>query len=791
MTRTADPQTTGIAAARARLAGHLRVPLYRNGYSLAFSTIATSVLGMVFWLVAARMLPAAVVGVDSAIIAASGLLGTIAQLNLTHGLNRFLPRAGSAAGTLIARSYALTAGLGALAGVAFLLGVDWWAPTLSFVADAPPLALWFVVATALTCVFVLQDGALTGLRRAGWVPIENIAYGVAKLGLLVALVITGAQTPIFVAWTAPYVVVLAGVTWLLYRRLLPEHVRATAHRELPVDWGQIRRFVAGDYAASLVSTGLGFLLPIVVLELTGPAPSAYFSLAWTIAYTMFLLSRNMGMSLVAEVVDDGSRLDEYSYAIVLQTGRLLAPPIAVLVLGAPWILRLFGPDYAAGGATLLRLLAFSALPGIITSLFMARSRIQRRMLRLVVVMSALNGGILAGSLLLVPRMGITGVGVAWLAAHVAAALALLATDLRSLWVSRLDHRALAALVRVAHRAGGRRARRERAAHLDAALTAVAAAMPATGPPRIVVVHPTLNSVSVAEVDVPGRGRVVLKLAANELGDRSLEREELALAELQTDPRLEEVGLDLPVVLGGGRHRDRRWIVERHLAHDVDDPLRAADRLADRDDIERLLEPITRLHDATMVTVPVDDEVLHAVVDRPLDLLATAGGKTLPHEATRRLRDELRCDLRARGQVRLARIHGDLAPHNIVVSDSRIRGLLDWEDTARRGLPEIDRCHFAITLQMARSGQELGDVISRLLREDLDGGHPLAWAVRGPNALPARTVLLTTWLHHIGAGIAKSNRGTNSWVWHARNVATVLAAAQARPPVHQTMTLDPR
>lgn len=772
MTRTESTRARNVAG---RVAAHLRTPLYRNGYSLAFSTIASSVLGMVFWLVAARMLPAEVVGIDSALISAGALLGTIAQLNLTHGLNRFLPRAGRASASLVARAYAVTAGLAVVVSIVYLLGIDLWSPSLAFVARQPWLAAWFVVSTALSCVFVLQDGALTGLRRAGWVPVENIAYGVAKLGLLAGLVVVGIGTPVFLAWTVPHLVLLVAISWLLFRRLLPAHARATAGREAPLDWRHIRRFVAGDYAAALMSTGLSNVLPILVLELTDAAASAYFALSWSVAYTLFLLSRNMGMSLVAEVAHDESRLDEYSAAIVRQTARLLTVPVAILVIGAPLVLRVFGADYAAG-TTLLRLLALSAFPGIIVSLFMAVARIQRRMRVLVAVMAVLNGGVLAASLLLVPRMGITGVGVAWLGMHTATAIGLLVSELRTLWISRLDHRVLGVLVRTAHALTGHRSRRRRTAQVAAVLPSVADALAATGAPRLTRLHDTVNSVSVAEVEVPGVGTVIVKVAADETGDRSLDRERAALRNLADDEDVLASALTLPSLLASGRHDGRRWIVERVLgagstgARPID-----ADPAAGPDGA---LQVVTTLHAVTAEQVPVDHDVLATIVDRPLDLVAGSRGAAGAAATLHAVRDELHAALCARGVVELSRVHGDVTPQNLVVRDERVVGLIDWEDTVPRSLPAIDTCHYAITLEMQRTGRELGDVVRGLLDEpDLLERLP-GWTAPRGGALDARVVVIVTWLHHVAAVIAKSTRAARSPVWHARNVTAVLTALQA-------------
>ena len=56
---------------RARLRGvieHLRTPLYRNGYALIASTGITSILGLLYWAIAARTYDTETVGLNSSAI---------------------------------------------------------------------------------------------------------------------------------------------------------------------------------------------------------------------------------------------------------------------------------------------------------------------------------------------------------------------------------------------------------------------------------------------------------------------------------------------------------------------------------------------------------------------------------------------------------------------------------------------------------------------------------------------------------------------------------------------------
>ena len=101
----------GLSDQRSRqLRAHLAVPLFRNGYALVASTVATSILGVLFWGIAARHVAAAELGVDAALISAMTLIANVSHVNLTTALNRFVPSSGDGAARLIAGSYLVAGG---------------------------------------------------------------------------------------------------------------------------------------------------------------------------------------------------------------------------------------------------------------------------------------------------------------------------------------------------------------------------------------------------------------------------------------------------------------------------------------------------------------------------------------------------------------------------------------------------------------------------------------------------------------------------------------------------------
>jgi O-antigen/teichoic acid export membrane protein len=426
--------SNSIASSVSKFIEHLREPLYRNGYALVLSSATTSGLGMIYWILAARFYTTESVGLNSAVLSMMMFLGGVAQFNLTNVLNRFLPRAGWNTGRLIIYVYLFSSVATLVASLIFILGVGFWSPALSFLAASPFTIAWFTVATIACCIFALQDGALTGLRQATWVPVENTIFAVAKIVLLIIFADLLPQYGVIASWSISVGLALLPVNILIFRRLIPQHARATQDQAAPIVVAKIVKYVSGDYLGYLLWMAMTTLLPVVVVQKVGAEETAYYFLCETIAYSLYLVSRNMGMSLITEAALDQEKLATYSYRVLVGTARMLVPVTVLAMLGAPYILRLFGDNYAAEGTTLLRLLCLSALPNIITSLYTSIARVQQRMTAIVVVQVSLCSLILLITFLLLGRYGITGIGIAWLAGQTIVAVILLFTEFRHLWL---------------------------------------------------------------------------------------------------------------------------------------------------------------------------------------------------------------------------------------------------------------------------------------------------------------------------------------------------------------------
>lgn len=419
-TTTTEPASTD-ATAPEQSGRRLRLPgmggssggsqLFRNAYALMLNTGISAVLGLGYWLAAARYYSESAVGQGSAAIAAMKFLAGLTAVTLTGALARFIPVAGRRSGRLIFRTYAGSCVVVALAAGVFLLTLDLWGPSYRFLNGAAG-GLFFIVAVIAWNLLTLQDGVLTGLRSAVWVPVGNTVFSAVKLGLLVAFAVAIPTAGVFVSWVAAIAVSVLPLGWLVFRRLVPRHVKATEDNGHPPSLREIGRFLAGDYTGSLFSLAVVYLIPVIVAAQVSAEDNAYFYITATIGGTVNLLAINMGASLTVEGSHDPGRLAANTRAALRRMARIMVPVAAILFFGAPWILGVFGQGYADAATPLLRWFAVGALLRVVMETYFAVLRAQSRTAGLAWLQGLLCALVLGLTLVLLPRMGLTGAGVA-------------------------------------------------------------------------------------------------------------------------------------------------------------------------------------------------------------------------------------------------------------------------------------------------------------------------------------------------------------------------------------------
>jgi O-antigen/teichoic acid export membrane protein/aminoglycoside phosphotransferase (APT) family kinase protein len=751
---------------------HRRVNrLLRTGHLLTASSVATSGLGAAYWVFVARWYRPEDVGRGYAAVSAMMFLAGLGQLNLANTLVRFIPSAGSGTMRLIRRVYLAAATATAMLAGVFVLVVRRFSPQLGFL-HSPAAALAFVLAAAAYAVFVIQDGALTGLVRADWVLLENAVFAVSKIVFMVGFAALALNQGIELSWYAALALSLAVTNWFLFLRALPDRASRQALAPAP---GPTPGYLAADFLGSLCWLVATTLMPVEVLDRLGPAQSAYFSLAWLVAYTLFLFSANMGSSLVVESGNDPAALAVNCRRVLRHTGRLLLIGVGLGSLAAPLVLRLFGAGYAENASWLLRLLLLSALPNMVVACAVSSCRARRRAWAAAGILATLCSSAVVITVLLLPRIGIAAAGYGWVIAETCAAAALLLR--RAWWMGEAptlpptSTGAWAGRVADVIQAVARRAARGCRWPADriAALRMVRE-HDTTGPAwqgtvkalRALRTHSDLLVVRVRRED-----RLAVKCARTDRAHHTLLRQHAVLAMLHADGRLGQWRGLLPRIIDSEYRARPAWSVEDWL------PGRSGSAmLRDRPSLAARLsavaaETIEVLHRATSSLEEVGAAQLSRWVDEPLKVLERELRLRRPGpyaEAIDALRTSLHNGLAGR-RLRIGWVHRDFHPGNVLFARDgrRVTGIVDWAGAVPDGPTDLDPCLFHLAVRRETERRSFGDLVIEDLRREHESGS----AETG--------LLLLAWLWHVTDNLEKSARFTSSRLWTGRNVLDVLKA----------------
>lgn len=421
------PRWRGRFLSQRQLIGHLSDPLYRTGYLLTGGGMISSFLGLGFWVLAARLYPAHVVGRNSASIAAMMFVASVCQLGLPAVFVRDLRASGEKTRGLIVRSYALIFVSALALGAVAALTSGLWSSSLSFLGHRLGWTIGFALASAFFSIFQTQDYVMTGLEAPIWVPIENTLYSLVRLVVLAAIVGVAPAAGPFISWNVPAVAAVLLITGLIFGRLIAARPRRDS---VAFSARRFIRMAAANQLALVFTFVVTLLMPVIVASATNATTSAYFYVPWTIANGIQLFAFSNALSLTGEGAGDPAALAALTRRSLVQSLRITTPLALVALVVAPWGLRLFGAGYAHHGTGLLRLLAVGAIANAVYQIGEALLRIQHRPVALVLTQGGQAAMFLTLSLLLLGSRGIDGVGLAFVVSQVVFAVGLAMTTIR-------------------------------------------------------------------------------------------------------------------------------------------------------------------------------------------------------------------------------------------------------------------------------------------------------------------------------------------------------------------------
>ncbi len=395
---------------RDQLASYWAEPQHRNAFFLMANTLTGAAAGLLFWLLFTRALglPAAQVGIGYTIVAIGTTVAVIAKGGFDTAIVRNVPDASRRdglrlLGLSILLSTAAAVALTGLIGSGAVLG--------DLLPDIAPAAWLLVAAMGIVLIVTwLQDAYFLAEGDARPSFERNVVLSAGRLLLPFPVVLLGLAYPIALTWTLA--LAASALAAFLFVRRIPKH---DGHR-VP------RRTFLKSSARNISGTAAeflpGLLLAPLVLAVAGAEPAAYFGIAWTAASLLFLASAAMSRSAMAAMVRNGvAGHADAIRRITYQHLWTVLPAAIVGVLLAPYLLGIFGAEYAAQGATVFMILCASILVVAPAYAYLAVLRARERPVALIVFPAAMIAALFLIAPYFIDRFGLPGVAIAWFAAN--------------------------------------------------------------------------------------------------------------------------------------------------------------------------------------------------------------------------------------------------------------------------------------------------------------------------------------------------------------------------------------
>ncbi|MEU8237837.1 MATE family efflux transporter [Actinoplanes missouriensis] len=397
--------------------------------NMAGSALAGGTGVLVTWIVA-RTLGAEEAGAFFAATAAFVLAGGLAKLGTHTGLV-YWPARLRATGRSHLLGACLRTGIPPVAGFSLLLAGAMWlaAPEIARLTatESPHIADGHAAGLRVLAVFLplqaLTDVLLTVTRgyriMRPTVLLDRVLRSVLQLLAVsaagVATLWVTASLPVFaLAWAAPYlpVAILAG--WAARRAYTGNRPAGpTAER---AERRRLRRdfwiFTGPRAVAAVAQLALQRVDVLLVAALGGLAPAAIYAVAGRFVVLIQFANQGLSQSVQPRLAEALSTGDRQAANRLYQTATgwlvLVTWPINLLVIAcAPYYLRLFGDDYAAGRPVVLVLAGAMLVATGCGMVDMVLAMAGRTSLNLGNVLAAL--AVMIGlDLLLIPRAGALG-----------------------------------------------------------------------------------------------------------------------------------------------------------------------------------------------------------------------------------------------------------------------------------------------------------------------------------------------------------------------------------------------
>jgi O-antigen/teichoic acid export membrane protein len=382
---------------------------------------ASSVIGFVFWIIAAKSYSPASVGINTALISSLTLISMISMLGFDQSIIRFFPDGDQ--DKIFSTAAIITILATTIFCVIYILGIDLWAPSLSMIKNNALLFYIFLMANVLT---VLAGNAFLALRKAKFYFLQNLITG-ARLILLFPFVIFS-SLGIFSSYGASFVIAfIFSILILFILGIKPKKYDKTFLKDS-------FHFSMGNYTFGILTAVPSQILAIVILNVLGAEQTAYYYIAFTIASVLFIIPFAFSTSLFVEG-SHGEPLRKNILRSIKSIFSFLIPLALILYFLGSFILNLIGANYT-NALGIFNLMIISSIFMVPYHIFISIKKIQKDMKSLIFIGALLTTLAIGLSYALMLKYGLMGVGYGWIITYIFISILVVIIALKEKWITK-------------------------------------------------------------------------------------------------------------------------------------------------------------------------------------------------------------------------------------------------------------------------------------------------------------------------------------------------------------------
>jgi len=386
-------------------------PLFKNAFFLMLSCISTAGFGFIFWMLAAKFYSASDVGIATGIISSMTLIVYLSRLGLDYSIIRFFPTHDKC--RVFNTSTVIPTFVALIFGSIFIADVNFFSPEL-LLLRAPLYALFYFISLTSSSVIFMAGIAFVAIREAKFQLYMNLIVG-SRVLFLMLFISLGAIGIFYAVGASFFFAFIVALVFILKSGI---NLKLEIDRKFLTD---SFNFSAGNYLTGLFMTVPTMLLPIMILNMHLVEQAAYYYIVYGIVFILFMIPDSISTSLFVEG-SNGQSLKKTVIRALVIIFLLLIPIALFLYVYGDWILGFIGQDYAAGGLGVLRLMIFASFFVVVNNVYFAIKRIQKDTKEITVLSGIIFVLLIGFAYLLIPTLGILGIGYAWIISYGVGAL---------------------------------------------------------------------------------------------------------------------------------------------------------------------------------------------------------------------------------------------------------------------------------------------------------------------------------------------------------------------------------